>query len=108
MRNSMHLNEYMHGALAFRLKSANREYALLNLPGEVGELLSLEAKMIRDGGDMSSHLDNVTKELGDILWCVTAIAADYGIDLQAVAEGNLKKLRARKANGTITGSGNDR
>ena len=104
----MNFTEYQAEALAFRLKFSNREYALLNLAGEVGELLSLEAKLIRDGGIYNSHLENANKELGDILWCLAAVAADYGIDLQVVAEGNLDKLRARKANGTITGSGNDR
>ena len=104
----MHLNDYMVEAMGFRLKSSNADYALLNLAGEVGELLSLEAKMIRDGGSMTIHRVSVKKELGDILWCLAAIAADYKIDLQTIAEVNIDKLKSRKARNTLNGSGDDR
>lgn len=100
--------QYQIDAMGFRLPSANSEYALLNLSGEVGELLSLEAKLIRDGGNVTLHRDSVTKELGDILWCLAAVAADYKIDLQTVAEVNIHKLKSRKANNTIKGSGDNR
>jgi NTP pyrophosphatase (non-canonical NTP hydrolase) len=104
----MHLNEYMHDAMSFRLPTAGMEYALLNLPGEVGELLSLEAKLIRDGGNMDTHKDLVKKELGDILWCLTAVAKDYGFTLEDIAKGNIQKLTSRKANNTIQGNGDER
>lgn len=104
----MNFNEYQDKALSFRLKSADEQYALLNLAGEVGELMSHEAKMIRDGGNIGLHLENVKKELGDILWCVSAIARDNGFDLDEVAQGNIDKLSRRKANGTISGSGDER
>lgn len=104
----MTFTQYQIDAMGFRLPTSDATYALLNLPGEVGELLSLEAKMIRDGGNMTIHRDSVTKELGDILWCVAAIAADYKIDLQTIAEVNIHKLQGRKARNTTQGSGDDR
>lgn len=104
----MHLNEYGHEAMSFRLPSANGDYALMNLAGEVGELLSKEAKMIRDGGPFREHRDAVLKELGDVLWCVAAIAQDYKSSLGEVAQINLDKLRNRKNNNTIQGNGDDR
>jgi NTP pyrophosphatase (non-canonical NTP hydrolase) len=104
----MNFTEYQREAMAFRLPSANSEYALLNLAGEVGELLSAEAKLIRDGANLDSHRKNVVKELGDILWCITAIADDYNVALVSVAEANIEKLIGRKANNTIKGSGDDR
>ena len=104
----MTFTQYQIDAMSFRLPSSDATYALLNLSGEVGELLSLEAKLIRDGNNMTNHLDSVTKELGDILWCVAAVAADYNIDLQTIAEVNIHKLKNRKAKGTISGSGDDR
>jgi NTP pyrophosphatase (non-canonical NTP hydrolase) len=104
----MRFNEYQDVALSFRLKSADEQYAILNLAGEVGELMSHEAKLIRDGGNIGTHLENIKKELGDILWCVSAIARDNGFDLDEVAQGNIEKLTRRKANGTITGSGDAR
>jgi len=45
----MELNEYQKQAMAYRLPTANNTYALLNLAGEAGEVLSLAAKFIRDG-----------------------------------------------------------
>ena len=104
----MTFTQYQIDAVGFRLPSSDATYALLNLPGEVGELLSLEAKMIRDGGNIGTHLENIKKELGDILWCVSAIARDNGFDLAEVAQGNIDKLTRRKANNTIKGSGDDR
>ena len=104
----MNFNEYQDKALSFRLKSADQVYALYNLAGEVGELLSHEAKMIRDGGNFTTHLENIKKELGDILWCVSAIARDYDFNLDEVAQGNIDKLTRRMANNTIKGSGDER
>ena len=105
----MNFNAYQKQAMGFRLKSADPIYALLNLAGEVGELTSLEAKARRDGvKDFAAFKTNVKKELGDILWCVAAVAADYNLTLEEVAEGNINKLTGRKAAGTIQGSGDER
>ena len=104
----MHLNEYMHQAMGFRLPTANLDYALFNLAGEVGELLSKEAKLIRDGGNSEEHIGGVAKELGDVLWCVAAIAQNYGFTLENIAQMNLDKLTSRKINNTIKGNGDNR
>lgn len=101
------LNSYQHDALSFRLPSATPEYALINLPGEVGELCSLKAKAIRDGRN-PFHDQDVKKELGDILWFVAAIAADHGFTLENIALSNIMKLSARKEAGTLQGSGDNR
>ena len=95
--------------MSFRLPTATPTYALLNLSGEVGELHSLIAKAIRDGvKDRHDHIYNIKKELGDILWCLTAVAVDAGFTLEDVADLNIDKLTARKANNTLTGSGDNR
>ena len=101
----MDLNEYQYRAMKTRLPTANANYALYNLSGEVGELHSLVAKFIRDG---KLDMDLVKKELGDILWCLAAVVLDYGFTLDEVAEANLTKLQKRKKSGTLTGSGNER
>ena len=103
----MQLNDYQAEAMSFRLPTANADYALQNLAGEVGELLSLKAKAIRDGRKMDHDLQT-KKELGDILWCVAAVAEDHGFTLEDVASGNLRKLEGRAAAGTLKGSGDDR
>ena len=100
--------QYQSEAMAFRLKTADDIYALLNLAGEVGELLSHEAKGRRDGYNLAEHRENLKKELGDILWMVTAIAEDNALTLEEIALGNIIKLSGRKAQGTISGSGDNR
>ena len=101
------LAKYQDDALHFRLPTASPLYAVLNLAGETGELHSLLAKGIRDGRKDDFNL-NVKKELGDILWCLAAVAADHGYSLEEVAMSNIMKLSIRKAQGTLTGSGDNR
>jgi len=104
----MNFTQYQNEAMSFRLSTADDIYAMMNLAGEVGELLSLEAKGRRDGYNLVDYKENLTKELGDILWCVAAIAEDNLIDLETIAIRNIQKLSSRKAKGTISGSGDNR
>lgn len=102
-------NEYQYQAKKYRTLSANTVYSMYGLVGEVGELHSLIAKCIRDNTPSVPELrDPIIKELGDILWFVSAIADDWGIPLEEIAQGNLTKLAGRKERGTIGGSGDDR
>ena len=103
----MQLNEYQNQALSFRLPTANPLYALLNLASEVGELHGHIAKGIRDTVN-EDYVPNVRKELGDILWCLSAVSADFGFSLQEIATVNLNKLNKRKEDGTLQGSGDNR
>jgi NTP pyrophosphatase (non-canonical NTP hydrolase) len=104
----MNFTQYQSEAMSFRLKTADDIYALLNLAGEVGELLSLEAKGRRDGYNIHDHRENLKKELGDILWMITAIADDNALTLDEIAVSNIIKLSGRKTKGTISGSGDNR
>lgn len=106
----MNLNEYQYHAMSFRMDTADEAYALFGLVGEVGELCSFVAKSIRDNPDNTPDdvQAYVKKELGDILWMISAIAADNGLLMSEVAEANIKKLNSRKERGVITGSGDDR
>lgn len=105
----MNLNDYQRKAMSFRLASADADYAMLNLSGEVGELHSLMAKAIRDDvKNKEEFLHNVKKELGDILWHVAAIAADFDFTLEDIAVGNVDKLASRKERHVLTGSGDNR
>lgn len=104
----MDISYYQTMAMSYRLESANEAYALLNLAAEVGELLSIVAKGIRDGSDEHEMTNNASKELGDIMWMVAAVASDMGLSLEEICNKNLDKLESRKQNNTIQGSGNDR
>jgi NTP pyrophosphatase (non-canonical NTP hydrolase) len=48
------------------------------------------------------------KEIGDVLWYVSSLTFDMNAKLSEVCQGNLDKLAARKAKGTLHGSGDDR
>jgi NTP pyrophosphatase (non-canonical NTP hydrolase) len=100
-------NEYQEQAKQFRTETADHWYAIINLPGEVGELCSLIAKGIRDGFK-EDYLTNVKKELGDVLWHIAAIADDHQLNLQDIADGNIAKLQSRKDRDVIKGSGDNR
>ena len=87
-------------------ENAKLTYPLLGLSGEVGEVCEKVKKHIRDGRELDK--DDLTKELGDVLWYLSAVANDLGIDLQSVAERNIKKLKSRQERGVLGGSGDNR
>lgn len=106
--------DYQEEAMSYRLPSADHIYALLNLAGEVGELMSKVAKHIRDHTDtededyLMAYREAVGHEIGDVLWMLVAIADDFDLDLGEIAFYNLKKLHDRKNRGKIKGSGDTR
>jgi NTP pyrophosphatase (non-canonical NTP hydrolase) len=67
-------------------------------------------KAIRDdGGSVSDERrDAMSKELGDVLWYVSQLATELGLDLDQIAQANLEKLLSRLERGVLSGSGDDR
>lgn len=107
----MDLNEYQKRAekTAVYPMKWHKVYPLLALAGEVGELLNLYKKVMRgDEGAEEQFKKNLEGELGDILWYVAAIATDFRIHLNDVANFNLKKLDLRKKTGRLKGQGSER
>ena len=68
---------------------------LLGLVGEVGGLLGEYKKRLRDGDIHHNFPEEVAEELGDILWYVANVADKFGLDLEAIAEANLRKVSNR-------------
>lgn len=103
-----HFNEYQLSVMALRLDSAKDPmYPVLSLAGEAGELCGMIGKAIRDG-EKPDHKKAILKELGDVLWNITAIAEDNGFSLQDVADANVAKLYDRAKRGVLQGSGDNR
>lgn len=117
----MTLNEYQEKAMGTCLPTCdNFSYMMLNLVGEVGELAGKVAKALRketgimdeanfyymmyqDLGEPTSTemYEDLKSEAGDILWQLAGLCKTFGWTLEDVAQGNLDKLAARKAEGTI-------
>jgi NTP pyrophosphatase (non-canonical NTP hydrolase) len=86
-------------------------YPMLGLCGEVGECAEKLKKVIRDCDCEFSRplfLDDITKELGDVLWYLSNLASDLHLNLDVIAERNLQKLAARQEQGKLGGSGDNR
>ena len=123
----MTLAQYQQQAMTTCLpESENFSYMMLNLVGEVGELASKVAKMIRKGGveflpdgditlyhssdpeaDRQRELD-MQAEAGDILWQLSGLCSVMGWQLEDIARQNLTKLADRQQRHVIDGSGDHR
>lgn len=73
---------------------------MLGLAGETGQLLSEYKKHLRDGAAHRLFKDRVAEELGDLLWYVANVASKFDLELDAIATGNLAKVKARWAHPT--------
>lgn len=118
----MQLNEYQQKAIQFAAYE-NPEYCFMALCEEVGEVMGKLAKFNRKTGcSFNKTIENVNKapittgelkadlvkELGDVLWQLSACCHEIGVSLNEVAYTNIAKLAARQANGTIVGEGDNR
>ena len=88
----------------------NLEYPTLGLCGESGEVAEKVKKILRDDGGKCTceKKEELKKELGDVLWYISNIASELGLDLDDIAKNNIEKLASRKARNKIQGSGDDR
>jgi NTP pyrophosphatase (non-canonical NTP hydrolase) len=85
-------------------------YPFLGLSGETGEVLEKVKKIYRDKNGHLSEDDKreLLKELGDILWYLSAIVSDMEEELETVAQMNIDKLSSRKNRDVLHGDGDNR
>ena len=85
-------------------------YPAGKLGGETGELQEKVFKLLRDANGVVTPEVRaaVVRELGDILWYVSAVAHEFKATLLEVAETNLAKLASRAERNVLHGSGDDR
>jgi len=91
-------------------KGKNFIYPTLGLAGETGEVVEKIKKVIRDkkGKISSQQKEEISKELGDVLWYVANLATELNLSLEEIAKKNLEKLFSRKKRGKLHGKGDNR
>lgn len=103
----MNLRDYQRAAAQTAGEHASLDQEKANwsmgLAGEAGELIDLIKKDIFMG--VSATQADLESEAGDVLWYLSNLCYVLEIDLQRVAENNIKKLRARYPNGWVPGGG---
>ena len=100
----MTFDEYQVKAKQTAIYDHSVIYPTLGLCGESGEVAEKVKKHLRDG----TSLDELKKELGDVLWYLASIASDLNISLNDIALTNVEKLQSRMERGKIQGSGDNR
>ena len=102
----MNANEYQQLAKRTLLTKPDRTYSdqetmlvwnAIGLAGEAGEVAELVKKGVFH--NHSVDVNNITKELGDVMWYVAGIASTLGLNLDDIMEKNIAKLKARYPNG---------
>ncbi len=109
----MTFDDYQHKALkTARSKDAKDEFVhlVLGLVGESGEIAEKVKKLVRDHETDLSKLDvdDMKKELGDVLWYAAVLANYLDISFDDVAQANIDKLASRQRRGVLGGSGDNR
>lgn len=91
-------------------KNIGLMYCTLGLCGESGEVAEKVKKLYRDhNGEITEEFKQaVKKEIGDVLWYITALSSELGFTLEEVMEANYNKLMARRATNTLHGDGDNR
>lgn len=92
----MEINEYQEQAKRTIQKYVDRDeidemIPFLGIVGETGSVISELKKKIRDGDGYNNFRDQITEELGDVLWYIATIATQNDISLEDIATRNLKK-----------------
>ena len=120
----MNATEYQVKAHDFASYGENPMYPALGLSEEAGEVCGKIAKFIRkhEGIDPMTaryELENkvtvtddelkfrndLSAELGDVMWMLAELCTNYGLDMGEVMAENIEKLADRKDKGLIIGEG---
>jgi NTP pyrophosphatase (non-canonical NTP hydrolase) len=119
MTKGITLNEYQLKAYSFAAYGDATLYPFTALSEEAGEVAGKLAKYQRkeqtntpnflgDSLKETQLREDLKKELGDVLWQLSACCCELGVNLENVALMNLEKLGGREERGTIIGTGDER
>jgi len=88
----------------------NFVYPTLGLVGEAGEVADKIKKILRDKDGQINDADKqeISKELGDVLWYLAQLATELNLSLDEIAKNNLTKLLSRLERNVLGGNGDNR
>ena len=93
----MTLDEYQQAAARTLNPRLNDQEKILDaaagIAEEAGEVLAHVRKHLYQGRELDR--ERLSEELGDVLWCVAAVATLSGMELGAIARRNQQKLAER-------------
>jgi NTP pyrophosphatase (non-canonical NTP hydrolase) len=93
----MNIDEYQKAAARTLNSRLNNQEKLLDaaagIAEEAGEVLAHVRKHLYQGRELDR--ERLAEELGDVLWCVAAVATMCDLDLSTVARRNQEKLASR-------------
>lgn len=110
----MNFNEYQKKALTTAITNPDplmdKTIWAMGIAGEAGEVIEKWKKIVayKKGKISKEDLDELKKELGDVVWYVAVLADSLGLSLEEVMKQNLKKLADRKKRGVTKGKGDNR
>jgi len=91
------LDEYQKAAARTLNPRLNDQEKLLDaaagIAEEAGEVLAHVRKHLYQGRELNR--ERLAEELGDVLWCVAAVATVSGLELGSIARQNQQKLAVR-------------
>lgn len=110
---SLTLKDYQQAALKTARGHEKHDeifHLVLGLTGEIGEIAEKFKKLVRDKNSDIKQLDlnDMGKELGDVLWYLAVLADFLGMSLEDIAQANLTKLADRQKRDALGGSGDNR
>lgn len=82
----------------------------MGVAGEAGEVVEKWKKIVayNKGKVTRADITELKKELGDVIWYITAFADSLGLTLEEVMQANVTKLADRRQRGVIMGKGDNR
>jgi len=104
----MQASEYQELTSVYAIYPEEHEFAYLTLglAAEAGEVADKAAKYFR--GDKPRPIEDLRKELGDVLWFVSQLCNRFGWDMEDVMQENIDKLFDRATRDVLRGDGDNR
>ena len=93
----MNISEYQEKSKRTMNEDLTRNEAISNysmgLAGECGEVVDLLKKYVYHKHPLS--VGEMEKELGDVMWYVSALASTFNLDLGNICQKNVEQLKRR-------------